>query len=184
MVNRDELQNKARLVESHKQHLDELQKRMEQVETVINEHQITVEILNRLISMAEAGEARAHISIGSGVTLNYSSGELEKNTAMIDLGSGVFGERSWSDTIEIIQTRQKEFHDLHETLLKQAGSIEENLGKLANEFNNAAKLFQQQTERPTANTTVDKEKSPEDEVEKPKSRRRSNLFGNELTLDD
>ena len=53
MVNRDELQNKARLVESHKQHLDELQKRMEQVETVINEHQITVEILNRLISMAE-----------------------------------------------------------------------------------------------------------------------------------
>ena len=116
--------------------------------------------------------------------LNYSSGELEKNTAMIDLGSGVFGERSWSDTIEIIQTRQKEFHDLHETLLKQAGSIEENLGKLANEFNNAAKLFQQQNERPTANTTVDKEKSPEDEVEKPKSRRRSNLFGNELTLDD
>ena len=184
MVNRDELQNKARLVESHKQHLDELQKRMEQVETVINEHQITVEILNRLISMAEVGEARAHVSIGSGVTLNYSSGELEKNTAMIDLGSGVFGERSWSDTIEIIQTRQKEFHDLHETLLKQAGSIEENLGKLANEFNNAAKLFQQQNERPTANTTVDKEKSPEDEVEKPKSRRRSNLFGNELTLDD
>ena len=134
--------------------------------------------------MAEAGEARAHISIGSGVTLNYSSGELEKNTAMIDLGSGVFGERSWSDTIEIIQTRQKEFHDLHETLLKQAGSIEENLGKLANEFNNAAKLFQQQNERPTANITVDKEKSPEEEVEKPKSRRRSNLFGNELTLDD
>ena len=184
MVNRDELQNKARLVESHKQHLDELQKRMEQVETVINEHQITVEILNRLISMAEAGEARAHVSIGSGVTLNYSSGELEKNTAMIDLGSGVFGERSWSDTIEIIQTRQKEFHDLHETLLKQAGSIEENLAKLANEFNNAAKLFQQQNERPTANTTVDKEKSPKEEVEKPKSRRRSNLFGNELTLDD
>ncbi|MDA9722628.1 hypothetical protein N9U53_00885 [Euryarchaeota archaeon] len=184
MVNRDELQNKARLVESHKQHLDELQKRMEQVETVINEHQITVEILNRLISMAEVGEARAHVSIGSGVTLNYSSGELEKNTALIDLGGGVFGERSWSDTIEIIQTRQKEFHDLHETLLKQAGSIEENLGKLANEFNNAAKLFQQQNERPTANTTVDKEKSPEDEVEKPKSRRRSNLFGNELTLDD
>ena len=134
--------------------------------------------------MAEAGEARAHVSIGSGVTLNYSSGELEKNTAMIDLGSGVFGERSWSDTIEIIQTRQKEFHDLHETLLKQAGSIEENLAKLANEFNNAAKLFQQQNERPTANTTVDKEKSPEEEVEKPKSRRRSNLFGNELTLDD
>ena len=109
MVNRDELQNKARLVESHKQHLDELQKRMEQVETVINEHQITVEILNRLISMAEAGEARAHISIGSGVTLNYSNSDSEKNTAMIDLGSGIFGERSWSDTIEIIQTRQKNF---------------------------------------------------------------------------
>ena len=58
------------------------------------------------------------------------------------------------------------------------------MGKLANEFNNAAKLFQQQNERPTANTTMDKEKSPEEQVEKPKSRRRSNLFGNELTLDD
>ena len=47
-----------------------------------------------------------------------------------------------------------------------------------------AKLFQQQNERPSATKTVDKEDSHEEEVEKPKSRRSSNLFGNELTLDD
>ena len=38
MVDRTELQNKARLVESHRQHLEELQRRMEQIVGVINEH--------------------------------------------------------------------------------------------------------------------------------------------------
>ena len=73
MVDRTELQNKARLVESHRQHLEELQRRMEQIVGVINEHQITEEILARLVAMARSGDAKAHVSIGAGVTLNSVS---------------------------------------------------------------------------------------------------------------
>ena len=58
MVDRTELQNKARLVESHRQHLEELQRRMDQIVNVINEHQVTEEVLSRLISMAETGESK------------------------------------------------------------------------------------------------------------------------------
>ena len=53
MVDRSELQNKARLVESHRQHLEELQRRMDQIISVINEHQITEEILSRLTTMSK-----------------------------------------------------------------------------------------------------------------------------------
>ena len=79
MVDRTELQQKARLVESHRQHLEELQKRMEDVTAVVSEHQITNEILSRLSQMAENGDAGAHVTIGSGVTLNYKhEGKLRK----------------------------------------------------------------------------------------------------------
>ena len=67
MVDRSELQNKARLVESHRQHLEELRRRMDQIIGVINEHQITEEILSRLVSMSDSGDAKAHVSIGAGV---------------------------------------------------------------------------------------------------------------------
>ena len=59
MVDRNELQNKARLVESHRQHLDELERRMEQIVNVINEHQITEEILSRLVTLSSNEQAKA-----------------------------------------------------------------------------------------------------------------------------
>ena len=82
MVDRSELQQKARLVESHRQHLDELQKRMEDVSAVVSEHQITNEILTRLSDMADNGEAGAHVTIGSGVTLQYKHQGKDEGTAL------------------------------------------------------------------------------------------------------
>ena len=105
MVDRSELQQKARLVESHRQHLEELQKRMEDVTAVVSEHQITNEILTRLSDMANNGEAGAHVTIGSGVTLQYKHEGKGQGTALIDLGSGIFGERKWSEAAEIIEKR-------------------------------------------------------------------------------
>ena len=142
MVDRSELQNKARLVESHRQHLEELQRRMDQITSVINEHQITEEILTRLTTMSKSGDAKAHVSIGAGVTLNFQHSGAAEGTAIVDLGAGIFGERKWSDIVELLATRREEFNDLHETLLKQAGAIEEKLGKLAQEFNEAAEKLQ------------------------------------------
>ena len=184
MVDRSELQQKARLVESHRQHLDELQKRMEDVSSVVSEHQITNEILTRLADMADKGEAGAHVTIGSGVTLHYKHQGDDQGTALVDLGSGVFGERKWSEAAEIIEKRKDDFIQLHESLLKQAGSIEERLGKLATEFNLAAEKLQTQNQ-PTEESTSTQKPSPKETNEsKPQSRRRSSMFGGELTLDD
>ena len=182
MVDRTELQNKARLVESHRQHLEELQRRMDQIVNVINEHQVTEEVLSRLISMAQTGESKAHISIGAGVTLNYQHTATSQGTAMVDLGSGIFGERSWQDVIDILAKRRTEFNDLQETLMKQANSIEEKLGQLAQEFNEAAEKLQASESQPqTSNPT-----KPSSDANKPapKQRRRGSMFGSELTLDD
>ena len=90
MVDRSELQNKARLVESHRQHLEELQRRMDQIISVINEHQITEEILSRLTTMSKSGDAKVHISIGAGVTLNFQHHDSGEGTAIVDLGAGIF----------------------------------------------------------------------------------------------
>ena len=101
---------------------------------------------------------------------------------MVDLGSGIFGERNWQDVIDILAKRRAEFNDLQETLLKQATSIEEKLGQLAKEFNEAAEKLQateNQTPLPAPN-------NPSSESNKPaaKQRRRGSMFGSELTLDD
>jgi len=183
MVDRSELQQKARLVESHRQHLDELQKRMEDVSAVVSEHQITNEILTRLSDMADNGEAGAHVTIGSGVTLQYKHQGKDQGTALIDLGSGVFGERKWSEAAEIIEKRKDDFIQLHESLLKQAGSIEERLGKLATEFNAAAEKLQAQNQPASEAQALETSSKPESE-QKPQSRRRGSMFGGELTLDD
>ena len=180
MIDRSELQTKARLVESHRQHLEELQRRMEQITNVINEHQITAEILTRLTNMVDNGKANAHVSIGSGVTLNFHHPGPAEGTAMIDLGSGVFGERKWREVVDIINSRKTEFHDLYETLLSQASSIEEKLGILAKEFNEAAEKIQSENQEVTPHQP--KEEPQKDT--KSKTRRRSGIFSSELTLDD
>jgi len=184
MVDRTELQNKARLVESHRQHLEELQRRMDQIVNVINEHQVTEEVLSRLISMAEGGESKAHVSIGAGVTLNYQHDAKSAGTAMVDLGSGIFGERNWQDVIDILAKRRAEFNDLQETLLKQATSIEEKLGQLAKEFNEAAEKLQAPESQPPSQTLPQSQSPDETNKPAPKQRRRGSMFGSELTLDD
>ena len=182
MVDRSELQNKARLVESHRQHLEELQRRMEQITNVINEHQVTEEVLSRLIGMSKSSDAKAQVSIGAGVTLNYQHSGSKEGTAIIDLGAGIFGERKWSEVIKILVTRRNEFNELHETLLKQAGAIEEKLGVLAQEFNEAAEKLQ--TSAPVKTESTSENVGDNSETAKPKPRRRGGMFGNELTLDD
>ncbi len=182
MVDRSELQQKARLVESHRQHLEELQKRMEDVSAVVAEHQITAEILNRLSNMAEEGKASAHVTIGSGVTLNYKHEGRKTGTALIDLGGGIFAEREWQDAANIIEKRKDDFIQIHESLLTQAGSIEQRLGTLASEFNTAAEKLQSLNQAPEAKP-IEHSKTENSEP-KPQKRRRGSRFGGELTLDD
>ena len=135
--------------------------------------------------MARSGDAKAHVSIGAGVTLNFQHHESEEGTAVVDLGAGIFGERKWSDVIQILTERRTEFNDLHATLLKQAGAIEEKLGTLAQEFNQAAEKLQSQNQIDTETQSPTSE-PPKSQKSQPKTqkRRRGSRFGGELTLDD
>ena len=87
-------------------------------------------------------------------------------------------------SLELLSSRRDEFNELHETLLKQAAAIEEKLGTLAQEFNEAAEKLQATS---TPQSQPEAEPAPatnDDEKTKTKSRRRAGMFGNELTLDD
>ena len=132
--------------------------------------------------MSKSSDAKAQVSIGAGVTLNYQHSGSKEGTAIIDLGAGIFGERKWSEVIKILVTRRNEFNELHETLLKQAGAIEEKLGVLAQEFNEAAEKLQ--TSAPVKTESTSENVVDNSETAKPKPRRRGGMFGNELTLDD
>jgi hypothetical protein len=101
---------------------------------------------------------------------------------MVDLGSGIFGERNWQDVIDILAKRRAEFNELQETLLKQATSIEEKLGQLAKEFNEAAEKLQVTENQPSLPAPTNS--SSESNKPAPKQRRRGSMFGSELTLDD
>jgi hypothetical protein len=67
--------------------------------------------------------------------------------------------------------------------LKQAGSIEERLGKLATEFNEAAEKLQTQNQ-PIPEVQIPTPDVEQDDDSKPQKRRRGSMFGGELTLDD
>ena len=96
MVERSELQKMARTIDAHRQQLDTLHARIEQVSTILEEHDITSSILDQLIQSISTGRAAARLSIGSGVTLNYVHEGDAEGTAMVDIGSGVFCENPWT----------------------------------------------------------------------------------------
>ena len=87
----------ARTIDAHRQQLDTLHARIEQVSTILEEHDITSSILDQLIKSISTGRAAARLSIGSGVTLNYVHEGDSEGTAMVDIGSGVFGEKPWTE---------------------------------------------------------------------------------------
>ena len=104
----------------------------------------------------------------------------------IGYGWGVSSQHFYSKGVKsltIIEKRKDDFIQLHESLLKQAGSIEERLGKLATEFNAAAEKLQTQNQPNLETQPVETSSKPESEP-KPQPRRRGSMFGGELTLDD
>ena len=186
MVERSELQKMARTIDAHRQQLDTLHARVEQVSTILEEHDITSSILEQLIKSISTGRAGARLSIGSGVTLNYvHEGETE-GTAMVDIGSGVFGEKPWSEAHSLTAERQQGIVMLHKELTEQSRQLEEKITELAQEFNSAAEQLQP-AQSAEAIETAPVEQKPQSQPEEKSPRRqqrRGSRFGNELTLDD
>jgi prefoldin subunit 5 len=190
MVERSELQKMARTIDAHRKQLDDLHARIEQVMAIIDEHHITSGILHHLLESSKTGQTSARLSIGSGVTLKYIHESKEEGTALVDIGSGVFGEKPWTEAHSMTIERKEGITLLHKDLSEQATKLEEKITLLAQEFNAAAEKLQPSKpvstpvfESTTESKTSSSPTSPDEKANR-RPQRRGGRFGNELTLDD
>lgn len=188
MVDRTELQRMARTIDAHRKQLDDLHKQIDRVAKVIEEHQNTSTILAHLQKGVKKGSTSARLTIGSGVTLNYIHESAEQGTALVDLGSGVFGEKPWGEAETITKERLDGIQLLQEELTEQSTSLEVKITGLAEAFNEAAsKMTATQSQvapaQPAPTEPVQSEAEPQSEAPKRQPRRKGRR-GKELTLDD
>lgn len=170
----------------------EVQERVEQVLNVLGEHDVTATILETLSSKNHDSKMKMHVSIGAGVTLSCQHPGGGEGTAIIDLGSGIFGERTWSDAASMTRERMEELGSLLENLQSQSKQLEATISSLAKTFTQAAAAQEQQqipiveqpVEQPVEQEVEQTQAEPEETPSSKPNRRRGGMFGNELTLDD
>ena len=166
MVDSNELQRLARLVEMNRQRLEEINQQIERIEVVQLEHDDTKRALSAL-SNGKSG----HIALGAGVMVPIPNNA----TTIVDLGSGVFGERTPESAKELVAKRLEDLTELKSQFEADAAILTQRIEELATTFETTAKEMTESNEE--ADNTVQK---PE---EKP-PRRKKRGFGGELTLDD
>ncbi len=167
----------------NRERFHEVQERIEQVINVLGEHDVTATILETLSKKNHESEMKMHVSIGAGVTLTCQHPGGGEGSTIVDLGSGIFGERTWSDAASLTRERMEELGALLESLQSQSQQLEATITALAQTFTAAAEAQPQaETAQPVEETEPQSESS-EATPSKPK-RRRGGMFGNELTLDD
>lgn len=187
MVDRSELQRMARTIDAHRKQLDDLHTQIERVSKVIEEHLVTSTILSHLQKGAKEGSTSARLTIGSGITLHYTHEGEQQGTALVDLGSGVFGEKPWDEAERITKERLDGINLLQEELQEQSTSLEIKITGLAESFNEAASKLTAAQPPPPTTTPTPSPSSDEDtnQTEPPKrTSRRKGRIGKELTLDD
>lgn len=166
MVDSNELQRLARLVDLNKQRLDEINQQIERIEVVQLEHDDTRRALSAL-----SGGKSGHIALGAGVMVPIPSNA----TTIVDLGSGVFGERSPDSAKELVSKRLEDLTELKSQFEAEAAMLTQRIEELATTFEKAAQSMTESKQEIEA-------ESPKPE-EKP-SRRKRRGIGGELTLDD
>lgn len=181
---RAELQRLARIVERSRQRLEELDRRKQGVLEVVEDHRRTGAVLTSLIESAEAGTASGHVGIGAGVSLPLAPSDAE-GRSIVDLGSGVYGERTWSGALDVTLQRQKDLQSIVDELETRMSELEEEIAQNAVAFNTMAEQIEAdaKAEAPSAPPAEAAEAPPESTAPRaPAPRRRR--FGSELTLDD
>lgn len=180
---RAELQRLARIVERSRQRLEELDRRKQSVLEVVEDHRRTGAVLTSLIESAEAGTASGHVGIGAGVSLPLAPSDAE-GRSIVDLGSGVYGERTWSGALEVTLQRQKDLQSIVDELEGRMSELEEEIAQNAVAFNTMAERIEAdaKAEAPAPSSNEDTPEQPEPTAPRPAPRRRR--FGSELTLDD
>lgn len=189
MNERETLQRLAKEVEGLRGRLNQIAGQLEQVDAVLAEHNVTEAVLKSLLQRPSSSST-AHVSIGSGVSLPYSP-DAEEGTALVDLGSNVFGERPWSDALSITERRRVDIQALRGELAAQSEQTERQLAAGAQAFNRLASSLESNaaTSASTPAPLAEPPQVPVEEAPPPASPpagrpRRRGMFGGELTLDD
>lgn len=189
MNERETLQRLAKEVEGLRGRLNQIAGQLEQVDAVLAEHNVTEAVLKSLLQRPSSSST-AHVSIGSGVSLPYSP-DAEEGTALVDLGSNVFGERPWSDALSITERRRVDIQALRDELAAQSEQTERQLAAGAQAFNRLASSLESNaaTSASTPAPLAEPPQVPVEEAPPPASPpagrpRRRGMFGGELTLDD
>ena len=185
MVEREQLQRLAQEVETLRKRLEEINLRIEQVDTVLAEHGITESVLKTLLDDNGQRSISTHLPIGSGVSLPYRHPGGGEGSALVDLGSGVFGERPWSEALDITAQRQGDIQHLRDELKTQSELTEQSLGEAAQAFNALAEQVKNQRPAPPATPPTPASNEADEPPSAPSTRpRKRSMFGSELTLDD
>jgi len=166
MVDAVELQRMARLVDMNRQRLAELQEQVQRVDAVLFEHEETITSL-KAIETSPGG----HMSLGAGVMLPINKG----TTTLVDLGTGILGERTPQGAITIVQSRIEDLAEVKTQFEAEIEVISKRTEELASAFDEAAKSI---SESEPEETPSEPEPAPSTN---PKRRRN---FGSSLTLDD
>ena len=168
---RAELQRLARIVERSRQRLEELDRRKQSVLEVVEDHRRTGAVLTSLIESAEAGTASGHVGIGAGVSLPLAPSDAE-GRSIVDLGSGVYGERTWSGALEVTLQRQKDLQSIVDELEGRMSELEEEIAQNAVAFNTMAERIEAdaKAEAPAPVPTEDAPEQPEPTAPRPAPR--------------
>ena len=190
MVDRAQLQRLAGEVETLRKRLDEINLRIEQVDAVLAEHAITDAVLDTLLSHEDGRTISTHLSHWFRRESPYRHDGEHEGTALVDLGTGVFGERPWSDVRTITQQRQADIQHLRDELKEQSDQTETSLAKAAQTFNQLAEQLKQPAPPPPQRLHPLPKRNPRlnqrslQTETTPRRGRRRGMFGGDLTLDD
>ncbi len=170
MMDAEELQRVARLVDINRQRISRIKEQVSRLDDILIEQDGVIRALKALSD----GERRTMIPLGGGVQLPVIPAS---DGVVVDIGSGVQAERPRNEAINIIETRREEVMEVISQLRGELKEAEEVVKTLAESFAEGAKALQ-----PATTTTQEPAEESESTEAKPKRRRRRS--GGELTLDD
>jgi len=177
MVDRDELQRLARMVDMNRQKMERIEEQLSRLEAI---HLEQNHVVRAIRAIPQKGAENILIPLGSGVQLVVDI--QDEAGAVVDIGTAIQAEMTRTEAADLIEKRQQEISGLIESLKQEFDSAEQTVRSLAATFNEGVAQLEEQ---PTPTEVVESEtsdKTPPEE-EKPRSRRRRGI-GGELTLDD
>ena len=167
---RQELQRLAQLVEVNRERLQALDQQIRNLEGIRIEQEHAIESLQ---AISEEGAKGVMVPLGAGVQL---VADIPPNAgAVVDVGSRVQAEKTRMEATDMLRKRNEELRLIMESIKKDYEELEDHVVELANRFNEAVGVLQNEEE---------KEEQPLAAMQVKQKRKPRRKRGTELTLDD